>query len=83
MGQVDSIIGVNWTDGFSPISAHAFVALQLEARPSRYTPECLSHFIGNTEGFFLTLGGSPFNDNHESLKHAKQRYVMVWSERSF
>lgn len=31
MGQVDSIIGVNWTDGFSPISAHAFVALQLEA----------------------------------------------------
>lgn len=31
MGQVDSIIGVNWTGGFSPPSAHPFVALQLEA----------------------------------------------------
>jgi hypothetical protein len=31
VGQVDSAIGVNYTDGFSPISAHAFVALQLEA----------------------------------------------------
>ena len=31
MGQVDSIISVNWTDGFSPISTHAFIALQIEA----------------------------------------------------